>query len=152
MSTSTASQPGEKAYMSINNCQSQASRQSWPTDEANHRGLSGPQHIFSVQPPHRGAEFNTGRAPGMLAARLNGKETVNPNVWGELVVLHQVPPNCSSPATQHPMGDVEGIYEGESPHQRQEKPVSVGWVVPFFGAGHPQGNPSKPSNQASVPT
>ena len=45
----------EKAYVSINHCQShaQASQQSWQTDKANHRdsmpkqknrGLSGPQH------------------------------------------------------------------------------------------------------------
>ena len=34
-------------------------------------------------------------------------------------------PPSSPPATQHPMGDVEGIHEGRAPQQRQGKPASV---------------------------
>ena len=48
---------------------------------------------------------------------------------------HQAWPKLSPPATQHPMGDVEGIHETRALQQRQGKPVSVEWVDPFSGAG-----------------
>jgi hypothetical protein len=41
----------------------------------------------------------------------------------------------SAPATQHPMDDVEGIHKRRDLQQRQEKPVSAGWVGSFSEAG-----------------
>ena len=62
-------------------------------------------------------------------------------------------PNSSPLATQHPMGDVEGIHEGRALQQRQEKPAPVGWVVgPFSGAGTHKAIYANPSKQASKPT
>ena len=61
-------------------------------------------------------------------------------------------PNSSPPATQHPVGDVEGIHEGRALQQRQGKPVSVGWVGPFSGAGTHKATYANPSKEASEPT
>ena len=44
-------------------------------------------------------------------------------------------PNSSPPATQHHVGDVEGIHEGRTLRQRQDKPGSTGWLGPFSGVG-----------------
>ena len=61
-------------------------------------------------------------------------------------------PHSSPPATQHPMGDVEGINEGRGPQQRQGKPVSVGRVGPFSGAGtHKATYAHRPSKHLSPP-
>ena len=53
--------------------------------------------------PPVGAEFHTRRAPGVLAARLNGRDTQKPNAWSMLVPPHQARPKLqpSSNATPH---------------------------------------------------
>ena len=62
-------------------------------------------------------------------------------------------PNSSPPATQHPMGAVVGIHEGNALQQRQGKPVSVGWVGPFSGAGtHKATYANRPSKHQSSPS
>ena len=62
-------------------------------------------------------------------------------------------PNSSPPATQHHVGDVEGIHEGRALRQRQGKPGSVGRLGPFSGAGtHKATQAIHPSKQSSPPS
>ena len=62
-------------------------------------------------------------------------------------------PNSSPPATQHPMGDVEGIHEGRALQQRQGKPFSVERIGPFSGAGtHKATYANRPSKHLSPPS
>ena len=53
--------------------------------------------------PPEGAEFHTRKAPGVLKARLNGRDTNEPDAWGVLVPPHQARPKLqpSSNATPH---------------------------------------------------
>ena len=44
-------------------------------------------------------------------------------------------PKSSPPATQHHVGDVEGMHAGRALQQRQGKPGSAGLLGPFSGAG-----------------
>ena len=52
--------------------------------------------------PPEGAEFRTRKAPSVLAARLNGRDTNKPDAWSVLVPPHQARPKLQpSNATPH---------------------------------------------------
>ena len=83
--------------------------------------------------PPEGAEFHARKAPGVLAARLNGGDTDKPKPGACWCPRTKPAAHFSPPATQYPTGGVEGIHEGRGLQQRQGKPVSIGWVGPFSG-------------------
>ena len=104
--------------------------------------------------PPEGAEFHTRKAPGVMAARPNGRDTDKPNAWSMLVPSHQARTKLQPFSNTTPMGDVEGIREGRGAlQQRQGKPVSVEWVGPFSGAGMPKVTyANRPSKHLSPPS
>jgi hypothetical protein len=83
----------------------------------------------------RGQSSLTGKASGEPAALLNGRDADNINARSMLVPPHQTRPYFQPSSNAHLKVNVEGIHEGRALQQRQEKPVSVGWVGPLSGAG-----------------
>ena len=45
--------------------------------------------------PPEGADFHTRKAPGLLAARLNGRNTSKPDAWSVLVPPQQTRPHTT---------------------------------------------------------
>ena len=76
--------------------------------------------------PTEGARLHTGKALGVMATRLKGRDIDKPNAWSVLGPRTKSAPNSSPLAMQHPMGDVEGILKGRPSSRGKESLSSSG--------------------------